>query len=84
MTVEEWEEEQEPVEVWPEHEQAYRLFVGLRTQWRVGFSGPTGLDYGVLYRDLDRLNLTPEQYEELRQEIRVMESAALDEMHRED
>lgn len=29
----------------PENLPAIELFLGCLTQWRVGFSGPTGLDY---------------------------------------
>ena len=46
--------------------------------------GPTGLDYNVLYRDLDRLDLEPARYEELREEVRQIEIAALSEMNRKD
>lgn len=46
--------------------------------------GYTGLDYNVLYRDLDRLDLTPERYDELREEVRLIEIAALNEMNRKD
>lgn len=60
------------------------MFCDLTTQWRQGMGGPTGLDYNVLYRDLDRLNLDPERYEELRGEIRQIEIAALNEMNRKD
>ena len=83
MSVEDWEAEQEPVLVWPEHEQAYALFRGLDTQWRVGVNGCTGLDYNILYRDLDRLNLTPERWDELRDEVHAIEVAALTEMRKE-
>lgn len=31
--------------LWPEHEAALNLYYAVRTQWRVGVSGPTGLDY---------------------------------------
>ncbi len=47
-------------------------------------AGYTGLDYNVLYRDLDRLDLTPERYDELRDEVRQIEIAALTEMSRKD
>lgn len=83
MSVEDWEDEQEPVLVWPDHVQAYQLFRGLETQWRVGMNGATGLDYNVLYRDLDRLGLTPERFDELRCEVQVIERAALEEMRKE-
>jgi len=53
----------------------------MRTQWRAGFGGPTGLDYGVLHRRLDRLNLSPEEVDLLELDIQVMEQAALSAMN---
>lgn len=49
----------------------------MRTQWRVGMSGPVGLDYNVLFRVLDRLNLSYDDYDEMFADVRAMESAAL-------
>lgn len=43
----------------------------------MGMSGPTGLDYNVLYHKMDRLGLTPEEYDALEQDIAVMEAEAL-------
>lgn len=69
--------ETEPAEVWPDTLQAFELFLFMQTQWRRD-SGPCGLDYNVLFRKMDRLNLTSEQYDDLEADIRVMESAALE------
>lgn len=71
------------VYVWPDNWPVVMLFCELGTQWRCGFSGPYGLDYNVLYRRMDRMNLTPEAYDELEEEIRILEGAALEEMHKE-
>jgi hypothetical protein len=67
----------EAVELWPENERAYFLFVDLQTQWRVGMGGATGLDYLVLFAKLDRMKLSDEEAEELEQDIRTMEHEAL-------
>lgn len=72
------------MEVWPDNWLVFRLFSDLQTQWRVGASGPTGLDYMVLYRKLDRMGLSDDEYEDYERDIRVMEFAALDEIHRKD
>lgn len=64
--------------MWPEHVQAFQLFYALRTQWRVAMGGPTGLDYNVMYRMMDRMNLDPDAYDELEIQIQTMEVAALD------
>lgn len=39
--------------------------------------GPYGLDYNIVYRELDRLELDRESEEELMAAIRVIEAAAL-------
>jgi hypothetical protein len=69
--------EGDAVEVWPENQQAYILFADLRTQWRVGMGGPTGLDYLVLYAKLDRMRLTDDEADQLESDLRVMEYEAL-------
>jgi hypothetical protein len=71
----------EDIEVWPDNQRAYLLFVEIRTQWRVGAMGPTGLDYGVLFRKMDRMNLQPDEYDELEDDIRTMECAAMGAMN---
>lgn len=73
---------EETVEVWPDNVQAVNLLISVRTQWRMGFGGPVGLDYGPVFHKMDRMGLTPERYEELEEEIRTMEQAALAEMHK--
>lgn len=40
--------------------------------------GPYGLDYNVMYRKMDRLDVSAEQYDELECDLQIMESAALD------
>ena len=67
----------DPVELWPENWATCLLFDGLRTQWRVGSLGPTGLDYNVLYKKMDRMGLSAEEYDQLEADIQVMEYAAL-------
>ncbi len=71
----------EPVEIWTDNIPAYEMFCSVGTQWRTGGGGATGLDYNVLYRKMDRLNLDPGEYDWLEHDIQVMESAALTAMH---
>jgi hypothetical protein len=71
----------EVVEVWPENWRAFDLFHSLQTQWRVGMSGPTGLDYNTLFHKMDRMRLEPDEYAELESDIRTMEYAALGAMN---
>lgn len=67
--------------MWPDNLQSLNLFRGLRTQWRVGMGGPTGLDFMVAFRRMDRMGLSPAQYDQLDQDLQVMEAAALQIMH---
>lgn len=71
----------EPVDIWPEHVQAFELFNFMGTQWRTGVSGPTGLDYGVMYRKMDRMKLSEEEYDQLEADVMVMERTALGCIH---
>jgi hypothetical protein len=64
-------------EVWPENWPPFMLFCKLQTQWRAGASGVFGLDYNVLYHNLDRMNLSPEDYEIWENDVGAMEQAAL-------
>ncbi|ANN80606.1 DUF1799 domain-containing protein [Bordetella flabilis] len=70
------------VELWPDSELPFSVFARNHTQWRMGFSGPVGLDYAVIYRDLDRLRLTEDEYDEAMDAIRVIERAALEYFHK--
>lgn len=69
--------EHESFEIWPENEKSISLFSSVSTQWRMGFSGPTGLDYNVLFARMNRMKLSDQEYEDLFQDIRVIESEAL-------
>jgi hypothetical protein len=56
---------------------AVQLFVRMGTQWRTSMSGFTGLDYNVLLRFIDRMHLDDDSYDQMVDDIRVMESEAL-------
>lgn len=71
----------DPVDIWPDNLAAYQIFSCMGTQWRVGMGGATGLDYNVMYRKMDRLSLSPADYDDLEADLRIMEVAALDCMH---
>lgn len=72
--------EPDPVEIWSDVLSVYELFSSMRTQWRVGMAGATGLDYNVLFHKMDRMKLTAEDYNQLEHDIQIMESAALEMM----
>lgn len=68
------------VGLWPENWPPVQLFLRYSTQWRVGMNGATGLDYNPILHDLDRRHLADDAYDDFMDCIRVIESAALDEM----
>lgn len=74
----------EAFEIWPENEESIALFSSLSTQWRIGFSGPTGLDYNVLFTRMALLNIGADSQERLFQDIRVIESEALQILNKRD
>lgn len=76
-------EAEKDIGVWPDNWDAVLLFDSLSSQWRSGPSGVYGLDYNVLYRKMDRMGLSPDRYDELEDEIRILEQAALHEIHKE-
>lgn len=72
---------QADTEVWPENWQAFELFSFMQTQWRAAMGGFTGLDYNVLYRKMDRLGLSADEYDQLEADLQVMEYEALSTMN---
>lgn len=63
-------------EVWPENWEALQAFLYTQTQWAVGPSGATGLDYTRMKDGLSMagITVTPELFHK----IRALESGALD------
>lgn len=70
------------VDVWPENWPAVELFHQLRTQWNVAMAGPTGLRYEAVYPLLDRL--FADDWQQVFDDLQVLERAALDAMHDKD
>lgn len=70
-------------DIWPENLQAYELFSALRTQWRVGMAGATGLDYNAVPTVLRLQGVPRADWPQLFEDLRVMESAALQAMRQE-
>lgn len=69
--------EHETVDLWPENQSAISLFSSVSTQWRVGAMGPTGLDYNVLFICMGRMRLSDAEYDQLFEDMRVVEAEAL-------
>lgn len=70
----------EVVEVWPENVESLDLFIALRTQWRTGMNGPTGLDYTAVLDLIRFLAPGPDKARDLFADMQVMESAALEQI----
>lgn len=48
------------------------------TQWSIGFGGATGLRYEALYPLIDRIAKSDDEWQELFEDVRIMEIAALE------
>lgn len=69
--------------IWPDNWQAFEIFEAIRTQWRVGMNGPSGLDYNVIPQFLRLYQIPRADHRDLYDAIRVMEDAALLAIHEE-
>lgn len=69
------------VDVWPENWEPLQQFSRLSTQWRMSAGGPAGLDYAVVYRELDRAGIAGEDFDEFMWRIGVIEAEALSCIH---
>ena len=67
----------ERLEVWPDVVEPFLLFLDMRTQWRVGPRGATGLDYRVLFELFDVRGVARDARAQLFDDIRAMELVAL-------
>lgn len=68
---------QAETEILPENEMPFDCFRRLRTQWRVGVSGATGLDYAAAESVLRAMRVPPAQRLDALDALRVMEDEAL-------
>lgn len=71
------------VEVWPECWPAVELYLKYRTQWIQGPGGPSGLNYAVLFADLDRSGIEGDELEQIMDDIRTIEAEVLAEIYKE-
>ncbi len=71
-------------EVWPENWPAVQMFLRLGTQWHVGMNGPTGLIYAALYPLLDRATTSPDEWNQLFDDVQHLERAALQQLAKKD
>lgn len=59
---------------------AVNAFVAMSTQWRIGMSGATGLDYNALPQVLRLTGVARNRWSDVFEAIRTMEDAALEKM----
>jgi hypothetical protein len=67
----------QPLELWAELLPAVLIFQGMRTQWRVGPNGATGLDFCALPVVEQRMRITRRQSREAFPYLVVMQDEAL-------
>lgn len=65
------------IETWPDTEPAIHLFIAMRTQWRTGPSGITGLDYAVIPTVMRLHSLPRQKWAGAFDDLRVMEDELL-------
>lgn len=65
------------VGVWPDNWAAVDVFIAMRTQWRVGANGATGLDYTALEAVMRLHGIKRRERDDVFAAARIMESAAL-------
>lgn len=63
--------------VWPENRTALAVFQAMRTQWRVGINGRTGLDYAALPEVWRRCGVSHSQRDDVFNDLQFLELAAL-------
>lgn len=81
LSADDYTDEEQTVEVWPDCWQAFLIFQSMSTQWRSGVGGVTGFDYNVLPW-LMKLHSIEDEATAFN-DIRVMERAALAKIHEE-
>lgn len=84
LRLEDYPEYVTSVDVWPENWPAVVFFEALGFgSWNVGFGGPIGLRYEAFREVRMALGTLDSEWPELFRAIRILESAALEEMHKE-
>ena len=71
-------------EVWEENWISFQIFSRLRTQWRVGMAGPTGMDYTLLPMLFASFGVRQKKRAQILEDLQVMETEALHKMSEKD
>lgn len=70
------------IEIWPDNVLAFNVFVCMGTQWLVGPGGPYGLNYASLHEIWRRTKVPPNMRDQVFDDLRTMEDAALEEIRK--
>lgn len=65
------------IELWAINAEAFSVFNSMSTQWRVGMSGATGLDYTSLPIVMDLEGVEVDSRQQVFRDVRTMEQEAL-------
>jgi len=83
LAEEDYADENPPVEVWPDNWPAVLFFSALgHGSWNMGPNGPIGLRYEAFREVRLRLRVTAGEWPDIFDALRIMEAAALDEIHK--
>ena len=74
---EDFDEEDNIIEVWECNADAFYVFESMATQWRVGMAGATGLDYAAMPVVMDMVGVERKRRPEVFASVRIMETEAL-------
>ena len=72
---------QDALPIWPDNRPALVVFLAMRTQWRTGMAGPTGLDYAALPELWRRCGIKAAERDGVFADLQTLELAALAVMH---
>lgn len=70
------------VGIFPDNLDAVDVFITMDTQWSVGFSGRTGLDYSKLPFVMRMAGIERKEWPRIFDSVRVMERAALEHLNK--
>lgn len=74
---EDYEDTEGIVEIYEDNWDTFNLFNAMSTQWRVGMSGATGLDYNVIPILSPSLDIPDSEMKDVIFGLRIMESEAM-------
>lgn len=74
---EDFDDDEFTIEVWECNADAFYVFEGMATQWRIGMAGATGLDYTAMHVVSKAVGVKNKRWPEVFASVRIMEQEAL-------